>query len=354
MLVHKNKDYQIVNIGMFNLVKGIAVIIILLEHTAYENFSFELSPLLQYIVYSTHNALIPMFLIVSGYGFRKAKIHKGIKYQFDSLMIPFFISGIATVILSFFTWTFYKEALISGIKTAVKYAGGIFFGLSFDFMFYDRLIFYGVGTVWYLLMLFWCWLLMSVLVKYVQEKWILPCIVFLMLIGWGIGEFIQLPYCILPTLIGIGYYYLGWQMKVKKILQAGLKFPYIMFIVCLAFASGFIGRFNLATCEWAYGIPDIIAAGASGFFLVWAGAHISAYEFPMKGAILWIGRNSLWFVVLHTIEDHGIPWKYFSKMLMERGFPDPLIFICLITAKFIIIAAGYWIVSTVQKKKTSE
>lgn len=354
MFICKNKEYGIINIGMFNLVKGIAVIGILLEHTAYENFSFGLPPVSKYIIYSIHNALIPMFLIVSGYGFRRVRIQKGLKYQVDSLLIPFWFCGAATVLVSAIAWTCYEKELLLALKMASRYAGGVLMGLSYDMKLKNGVVFYGVGTVWYFLMLFLCWLLLELLVKKVKENWLPACIAILMLAGWGVGERLLLPFCILPTWIGVGYYYMGWQMKNRKWLQRRPGFFPAAAIVFLALSSGWIGRFNLATCEWTYGIPDIIAAGASGLLLVWIGVHVSAWEFPMKAAIQWVGRNSLWIMVLHTIEDHGIPWILLSEKMQQQGIDKLLILCFLVAAKTVIIAAGYWLVSPFRKSVSIE
>lgn len=341
MLIQKNQDNPIVNLGMFNLVRGVAVAVIVLEHTLYENFSVQLTAVSAYAMYLIHNALIPMFLIVSGYGFRKSKLRRGIPNQIDSLLIPVLVGGAATVLLAFATRAYLGHSLPYGVKVAAQYAGGILLGLSYDLRINGVLICYGMGTSWYLWTLFLCWLLLNLLVIYVPKKWLPAGVAVLMLIGRGVGEFVALPYCILPALIGTGYYFLGWQMKVRKSLQDRPRPWPALLVILLALGSGLIGRFNLATCEWTYGIVDIIAAGAAGLLLTWAGVYASAYEFPMKGALQWLGRNSLYIVVLHTVEDHGIPWYSITEKLCGLGLSAGLTYWLLIAAKIGIIAACY-------------
>lgn len=347
-MIRKNEDYNIVNMGMFNLVKGIAVIGILLEHTAYEIFAVQISGPVQYVVFSIHNSLIPMFLIVSGYGFRKSNIRKGIRYQVRFLLVPFWVSGIASTVLSFITQGLLTQSWFSALNVAGKYAGGALLGLSYDLWIDGSVMFFGAGTVWYLLTLFWCWLLMNFIMARLQKKWLPVCIVILMLIGRAISTFVSLPYCILPALIGIGYYYLGWWTKERKCIQRQPKTFVAALVVCLALASGLIGRFNLATCEWTWGILDIVAAGASGLLLTWIGVYLSAYEFPLKGMLQWIGRNCLWLLVLHTIEYHGIPWKNISMVIRQIGVPRAGTLLLIIIMKVVVIAFGYGLVTAVR------
>lgn len=341
MLFHKNPDGPIVNLGMFNLVKGVAVAVILLEHTLYENFAVSLTAAGAYAVYSLHNALIPMFLIVSGYGFRKSKLRKGLQNQIDSLLVPVFIGGAATALLALVTRAFLGNSLPHGIKVAAQYAAGVLLGLSYDLRINGTLVCYGMGALWYLWTLLLCWLLLDLLVTYVPKKWLPFSVAACMLIGWGIGEWLLLPYCMLPALIGVGYYFLGWQMRVRKSLQSRPGFWYAVPVLLLALSSGWIGRFNLATCEWTYGIVDIMAAGAAGLLLTWTGVHASAYEFPLKGGLQWLGRNSLYIIVLHTVEDHGLPWSFITMRLRGLGLSAGLTYWVLIAAKMGIIAACY-------------
>lgn len=341
MLFHREPDYPLVNLGMFNLTKGLLTAAILLEHTLYENFAFPLAGAWAYALYTVHNALIPAFLIASGYGFRRAELRRGLKNQTDSLLLPVLACGALTALLAFVSRLCWRGSPLHAARVAAQYAGGVLLGLSYDLYVNGARVLYGMGTVWYLLALFWCWLLLELLAARVPAKWLPAAVAALVLAGWGAGEFAALPYCILPGLIGVGYYYLGWRLKVRKSLQGRPRAWQALAVALLALGSGLIGRFNLADCQWVWGLPDIIAAGAAGLALIWLGVRASAYAFPLKGALQWVGRNSLYIIVLHTVEDHGLPWYAAAEALQARGLSAGLTYWALIAAKAAVIAAGY-------------
>ena len=91
------------SIGMFDMLKGVGMITIVLAHTA-ELYPMQISgglSLTAFFPFIYREALMAAFFIASGYGFRKRSIGKCISQQFKTLFKPYAYTGLATTIAHF-------------------------------------------------------------------------------------------------------------------------------------------------------------------------------------------------------------------------------------------------------------
>lgn len=339
-LIEKNKDFRYTNLGMFDLIKGIALVEIMLDHALFcfgWSSPFQKLPLMIFC----HNTTIPLFLLASGYGFRKADLRKGTRKQAEYLMKPYLYAGIGYIVLSFFVGLSFRPSLFKTFTHAAKYAIGMLLGLSFELHIKGRLIGHGVGTTWYLLTLFLCWVLLDFLVNHFDRKKVPFLVAGCVIEGSVVGSFLNLPWCILQALIGVGYYYVGWRLKERKFFQKPFSVVTLALLFGSAALSVWTGWYNLATCDWRYGLPEIIFACGAGLLLVWLGVRLNAWEFPGKAQLQWLGRNTLILLSIHTVEDHGFPWNSIADWLDRTSIvPFPV----LLLARVALVFSGYCIV----------
>ena len=89
------------SIGMFDMLKGVGMITIVLAHTA-ELYPMQISgglSLTAFFPFIYREALMAAFFIASGYGFRKRSIGKCIQQQLRALLKPYCITAVCTSLL---------------------------------------------------------------------------------------------------------------------------------------------------------------------------------------------------------------------------------------------------------------
>ena len=89
------------SIGMFDMLKGMGMITIVLAHTA-ELYPMQISgglSLTAFFPFIYREALMAAFFIASGYGFRKRSIGKCIQQQLRALLKPYCITAVCTSLL---------------------------------------------------------------------------------------------------------------------------------------------------------------------------------------------------------------------------------------------------------------
>ena len=91
------------SIGMFDMLKGAGMLIIVFAHTAelYPMQAVSGLSLTAFFPFIYREALMSAFFIASGYGFRKRSIHKCIHQQLKSLLKPFCYTAVFTTLLHF-------------------------------------------------------------------------------------------------------------------------------------------------------------------------------------------------------------------------------------------------------------
>ena len=344
MKVHKNKP---AGIGAYDFVKGTAVLWIIIEHTLEMHFHFESGPMVQNVLIFLHNAMIPVFLIVSGFGYRTVNIGKKIKKQTEYYLRPYLFTGAAKIVLAALMFPL-AYPFMTAVKKIIQLIGGVLLGASAEIYLPGGLhIAAGVGTVWYLLSLFEMWLLLNLLARRLDGKKLFIAVLIVSAVGTAAGYFWkQVPYCLLPSAAGLILYYAGWQIKQKKLMEGRTALLLWGLAVILSLVSVRIGRFNLATCEWKYGPVDVIAAGGAGLFLVLAAQELVSISRRLTLPFSWLGRNSLELLCIHTVEMHGIPWQALFDRLKLNSIAE---FALALILKGIVIAAGYLLVRKLKK-----
>ena len=221
-----------VSIGMFDLFKGFAMICVIAAHTktlfpgaflflqgqiGSKSIEYGLIGILGCLA-TFGVSLMPAFFVISGYGFRKRKIKKTIIQQAKLLLIPYFVTAIATIIFHFCNHYLFFRYLPDAIKETIRLALGFLLGLSATTTIGNYTIF-SCGPVWFLLSMFWGWILFNTIENYVKQTWILTTVVITSTIGWGLSFLKICPWCIDHGMVSVFYYYLGYYIKKRKVFS---------------------------------------------------------------------------------------------------------------------------------------
>ncbi len=314
-------------IGMFDLLKGIGMLFIILGHTV-NNYSFAntTNPIgmaifgVGYLLLGA--GIMQAFFLISGYGFRKTKIVSCIKKQSQLILKPYLYIALATSALHILTRFLMSHSLKSAIKQTWSVFGGFLFALPANKVMFGTQ-FYFCGAVWYIIALFIGWILLNALMHPVKERY-LPFVVWVCAaLGWFLGKDYVIPFCISQGLIAVFYLYYGYRLKKTKALSKPLSKVQIVLAVLICVVSlglvAFTGKINnMADGVWILGILSIAFDGYIGYILL----RISLKMNSLKGRI-WkyikiIGSNSFYIFAVHTVEIHGIPWWKLTEYMSDR------------------------------------
>ncbi len=352
-LFYLEKQEDLFYPGMFNLIKGLMMLSIILTHTpdiVGNGLMTDLDNMILNIAFG--NAMITIFFILSGYGFRVTKMKKCLKTQSSQILIPYAIVAVFTICLHLFCHFIVFRYLPGALNATSSVAAGFLLGLSNSTTIHGYQIFQ-VGPVWFLISLWGATVILNYLMLHFKEKTVgIICTVFL-IIGclWGYTG-ITIPFCFIQMLLGTWYLYLGYQIRKHDLFRVKFSKPGICILAILIFLSIFIGDVRFASSYWKIGIADLILAGAAAYAWIMLFIHLNQFIFPFREQICMIGRYSLWVMCIHTVENQGLLWYYFGSFLPFAWRINVLIiYIIKLVIIFIALMIVIRINSYINKKK---
>lgn len=129
-----------------DIMKGVGIIAVIIGHCV-------LPTIIKNFIYSWH---MPLFFIISGYFHKSTSIKNTIKKNFYSILAPYLATSLFMVILNFFHDNPYPNIHFHTI-TAIFVGSGTW---GNNISIFET---YFVGVLWFLLALFWCRFLYSIL-----------------------------------------------------------------------------------------------------------------------------------------------------------------------------------------------
>lgn len=335
----KKKNYP----GMFDLIKGYAMITIVVVHTLYLAPFDSLPGNIPPVLFGLMGALItfllichplmPLFFMISGYSFSATSMKKCIKKQTHILLKPYLITALFTVIVFFFSQLAHTgelwESAVATSRTALRYLLGVpeqtmFFGIQLK----------AIGAIWYVLALFIGWLLLNAITLYVPER-LRPLTVFACVCtGYLIGQNFIALFCLSQGFVSVGFLYAGQLMKKNDWLFGKLSIPCWCVLIFLSLFSFLFGDFDMASSSYKYGLLDMAGVGCYAFLLARGAVLLNQYSNALTDRLRKIGRYSLWVMCAHTVESNGLFWGVFAKRFGEHQW---IAFFTIVILRFILV-----------------
>lgn len=338
-------------IGMFDCLKGAVIIWVVLSHSFTDiwvinnctDYSF-----IWKIQHSTAGVAMGALLVISGYGFRPVKNWKGIKAQVKMLLKP---------ILLVYVFAFPVKIIVNLISgrdpfyKVLEMAAGFMLGESG----YARV--FGIKTetisvFWYFLALFLGWMILSMIFRFIEKEAVRGAAVLVCgLAGWiGAIIFPNLPYCINPAMLTVGFLYFGYLLKKKKLLFEKIPFWIYAATVLGTAVTILAGHVNISAGTMHLGMIDY-AGTLCGCFLV---LKIYLMVFDPENKIfvpfMFVGRNTLLFISLHGFECLTAGWGVFTPLISSSVHLTAMFFFC---ARLLLILLLYYIVNYFRKRLLS-
>ncbi len=344
--MNKNENAPMKNsIGMFDLSRGFLMVAVVMAHSLTQYFKYwepqyttawwyPLLIVIKPIIYG----VIPMFFIMSGYGFRKKPVVRCIKERARYLIKPYVFVGVVVSLLAVV-----KCVLRDGsIKDTLWYQAVPFvFALCPGEVQIGSHYLGSIGPLWFLVVLFFGWILLDIVFQLKSEGARALCLMVLMLVCTRLPFMSFIPYCIVQSLCCALYMYIGYVIKKYNLLFEKLsKQNLILLIVIVCLIMPF-GNVEVSQNVWALGSIDFVASAVVGFLFLKLFCACNCLQGKFVGFLKVAGKYSLYILCFHTIEYLVFPWERFSKY-----FDNHMIAGILVTfvVRSIMIAAGCYLV----------
>ena len=225
------------SLGMFDLLKGVGMLLIVFAHTSELYPVGDISTItpVTFFLFAYRESLMAAFYIASGYGFRKRSIGKCISQQFKTLFKPYAYTGLATTIAHFIIHYKTFGNWNNAVYETYKVLGGFVLGLPHTATYFGQ-EFFSCGPMWYLLALMIGWILLDIILNIFPESYIKWAVLGTMLLGWGISLVWEAPFCIAQGMVTVPYLYIGFLAKKKRLFEK--KFRPLAILGLLAAALG--------------------------------------------------------------------------------------------------------------------
>ena len=316
--------------GMFDLLKGIMMIGIILTHiseiipvgvrngsdTAFlTKCLFFLPDLLSF-----GNASMQIFFLVSGFGFAAIPLRKCIRRQSKQLLRPFLLTGAAVVLVHFIShyaaFRYLPGAAYQTGIVAISHLLGLRIGFQFN-----GVQLCSIGSVWFLMALFEGWILMTVVMNTLPKRihgFLAVCFLF---VSAAIFDFLPAqvysPLCFYSLFMCAGNLYLGMQIKKRNWLEIPLPPVVIFLMVLIAVVSQFTTNIQTASAvsAWVKLIINVVGAESTAFLVMRIAVRINRWSNWLVAKVRLVGRYSIWILCAHTIESQGLLWYLFMEKM---------------------------------------
>lgn len=351
------------SIGMFDLFKGIAMLLIVFIHNRSLFPSLEtnkisfLMPVYIFIA-SFVVAIMPALFVLYGYSIRKRKIRKSFLQLLKELVKPYCVTAILSVLLNCIVHFSIYRYLPGAVDESIKLLAGMVLGSSKTVQIGSFTIFAN-GPIWFFLALFWASIIFITLLNYVDEKYISYFAFSISLLGWALSYLPVVPFCLSQGMNAVIYIYLGYYLRQRKVLTTSLSIKrigtYAGIVVIPNFifvALGYIT--NMADNIYPLGPVTYIENGLLSVGLIYFFMRTDDLcKGKISNALRLIGRYSLYFLCIHSIEMVVVPWYALAEKYMDKPILGFVLIYCL---RLGLIFCGCFIVvkykKFVAKKRT--
>lgn len=307
--------------GLFDLTKGIIMIVIILSHcfNRYINILFYPSDIsrlevlllgpLAVISYGT----VSMLFMICGYGIRRQSVKKYAKSQFSLFLFPYLCVIVCLIITALVKWCIAGGSLTSRLVHQV---------LPFLLGFHPGAHLLGgsavqIGPVWF----FFTYTFSSICLNLILQEPRVWVQVLLLALSTATGFLLMglsLPFCIQQVLICSGFLYAGMALKRWKIPQQKLPWFAFFLIFCLCtFSRGLGGLAEIANNLYVFGAMELITVYLAGVMLLCLMLRLNVLQGILPDCLRWVGRHMMWFCCVHTVSEKAMPWGRIRQVFAD-------------------------------------
>lgn len=322
-------------LGMFDLVKGLGMISIILTHNTSH---IDISPWL-FVLIRSGAGLMGTYYAINAFSFRPMPIKASAKKYAKTYLSPYF--RLAVMVLIGLVLTHHP------VRDFLNYILAFALGNLYEKQI-GAISLSSISMAWFFLTLFWGSILLNLVLKISNKYLRLVCLITVAAIGISL-EYMRLDYfCICRAFQALPTMYLGYHVYTQNLLDRNGSMikkavPYLLFVATIP-----VGIFDIKYNDseylalWVRFFCEVIWGYAA---ICFARDTVSYANAPLE-LIRKIGRYSYWVIIAHTLEIICFPWERFPFYLFNN--PD-VGFLALSIFRGIIILLGCILLQKIDK-----
>lgn len=318
------KDSVRIDLGTFDLIKGITMIFIVTGHMLYY-YQIDQTPLSilfpPVLMYMWHLGGNTMLFTISGFRFRPKSFSKTLKQTFSDLIVPYLWVTLFIAILfpicHFLTYHWWPGAITEGIR----YTLAFLFGVPNDG--YETVLFgyalYECSVVHFLMTLFWALNLLNLILRIKDRRIQWLAVASCVALSFTLAHFHFTYFCLPRGLLTTLTCYLGYQIKQNRWVDRirSHRWIYLVLAAIGAYAV-FIKAKTLLDGNFSHMLIGNLGGISIGLLLFFFGIAIGNLDWHWLDGIRKIGIHTYWIMCLHSVEMTVIPWYYWSERMSEH------------------------------------
>lgn len=345
-------EKRVNSIGMFDFSRGFLMFAVVMAHSFTQYFKYW-EP--QYMTIWWLPALlamkpviygvIPMFFIMSGYGFRKKPMGRCIKERARYLLKPYIVVGLVVIVLALV-----RCVLRDGSKVAMLWEYGVPFllGLCPGSMQIGDYYVGSIGPLWFLVVLFFGWIILNLAFQIQSEGARMLCLGIGMLMCTRLPFLSFIPYCLIQSVCCAMYMYIGYVIKKYNLLNEKLSKQNIIILLVIACAVLPFGNIEVSQNVWALGSLDFVAGAVVGFLFLKLFQLSNRCHGKVVNAFRTAGKYSLYILCFHTVEYLVFPWDLVSVHFTGHVIAGTFVTFAI---RSVMIAIGCYLIKIYLNKK---
>lgn len=297
-------------LGMFDLLKGFFMILMIVAHTPgyFDNIDFIPKYIFGAILGLFGEAAMPGLMVLVGYSFRKSTFKKCLVKQYRTLIIPYIVVTAVSVVVHFVIYYLSRGfEFVTSVKKTLRILAALIMGAGKSINILGHNI-PTCGPVWFLLALAIGSIIFNLLLNHFKDTKLLIAALLVSVLGWIMGIKITWPWCISQGLVSVIFIELGYYAKKKKLFTSGEDIKKKVIITIVSVFIFFVikaigGEFNMAYSTFTFGPISIWGVGfISCVVIYWFLRLNNRPNNKFTNAIRFLGRNSLYVLCIHAIE----------------------------------------------------
>ena len=328
--ISKPQNKKIYPIGMLDLFKGVGMLMIILVHCRESGAK---NDFLDRTIDMLSSGALVFFEIAAGFGIRKMKPAKMLKKTMKENLLPYAFCGICAVLVKFLVQLALMKAPAQlmleqhTIRQAMEKTAGIVTAFLTGTRGTPKTIFGisngTVGPAWFFLALFWGIQSVNLILRIGEKRKEMAAAVAMTGIGYVLQHLNCEYFCIDRGFIAVLPVYLGFLCRREHLPD---KMPQWQSMLLMAF----VGICGAAVYKTLQASPWFIRE-IEGLLVFYSEAllmlllsimYCGSKSGLLTRMICYVGKNSLLFLIVHTIEYECLPWGGFIRVLGLAEIPE--------------------------------
>lgn len=283
-----------VSLTMFDMLKGLAMLLVLVRHSIVRDVGAQIEWKFLYSI------LMPVFFVTGGFWMKPKEWKNGIRAGCEQILKPYIVS----------------MAVIEGTGLLHRGLTGELGDWIETFLLPGLLGMSGEGSrfgpLWFLLALFWAWSLFYLIVS-VKDVRMQTGLAVLCGAAGSVWIGFMPPFQLAQGMIGSFWVYSGYRIKKERLLEKPLHAVWGMGMAALWVFTIWYGTMDLAMYRVNGGFISVLGSLCGAFLVIKVFLHLNLLENRIFDGLRLVGRYTMWILCVHGIEGALVPWRVLDR-----------------------------------------